>query len=245
MRTPAQIEASRRNGAKSNGPKTAEGRARSSQNSIKHGLTSNKIVILDGECEEAWAEFQTHFIAKFQPRDFVEERLVIQMAVNQWRLERVWSLQTATVDEESATQEELVAVKYEQWDTALVHACSYNARKNDLKALDQYENRFVRNFDRALRQLNQIREQYPPQHDLENEPKTEVLDEQTKTEVPDNQSKMDVLENEPNTESKAAAPARDSQIQPSAIHAIPNKTPSSIHSQCHTNTKLPDLRRIA
>ena len=148
MRTPAQIEASRRNGAKSRGPKTLEGQERSSRNAIKHGLSSSKIVVLDGECEEAWEEYQIHFIAKFQPRDFVEERLVIQMAVNQWRLERVWSLQTATVDEESETQQELIETKYEVRDTALVHACSYNARKLDLKALDQYESRFVRNSTR-------------------------------------------------------------------------------------------------
>lgn len=174
MRTPAQIEASRNNGAKSNGPKTAEGQERSSRNAVKHGLSSNRIVILDGESEEAWEEYQCHFIAKFQPRDFVEERLVIQMAFNQWRLERVWSLQTATVDEESETQQELVEAKYDQWDTALVLACAYNARKLDLKALDQYESRFIRNFDRALRQLTQIREQYPQQSVFENEPKPEV-----------------------------------------------------------------------
>ena len=95
------------------------------------------------------------------------------MAVNQWRLERVWSFQTATVDEESANQQELVEAKYEEWDTALVHACSYNARKVDLKAYDQYESRFVRNFDRALRQFNEIREQYPPQSISENEPETQ------------------------------------------------------------------------
>jgi hypothetical protein len=230
MRTPAQIEASRRNGAKSNGPKTAEGQERSSRNAIKHGLSSNKIVVLDGESEEAWEEYQRHFIAKFQPRDFVEERLVIQMAVNQWRLERVWSLQTATVDEESATQEEIVSVKYEQWDTALVHACSYNARKLDLKALDQYESRFVRNFDRALRQFNQIREQYPPQPVLENEPKTEALEQQPKTEV---------SENEPKPESNAAAPALDAQVQPSVIHPVASKISSS------TPASLPDPRRVA
>jgi hypothetical protein len=204
MRTPAQIEASRRNGAKSNGPKTAEGQERSSRNAIKHGLSSNKIVVLDGESEEAWEEYQRHFVAKFQPRDFVEERLVIQMAVNQYRLERVWSLQTATVDEESATQEEIVSVKYEQWDTALVHACSYNARKLDLKALDQYESRFVRNFDRALRQFNQIREQYPPQPVLENEPEAVPASPEPKgAEI----AEIAEPENEPKT----------------SVHAIPDK----------------------
>jgi hypothetical protein len=225
MRTPAQIEASRRNGAKSNGPKTAEGQERSSRNAIKHGLSSNKIVVLDGESEEAWEEYQRHFIAKFQPRDFVEERLVIQMAVNQWRLERVWSLQTATVDEESATQEEIVSVKYEQWDTALVHACSYNARKLDLKALDQYESRFVRNFDRALRQFNQIREQHPPQAVLENEPEIEVLEPEP-TAVPEqksagqiskNEPKPEIIENEPKPASKTVPPPSATPITRAGI----------------------------
>jgi hypothetical protein len=39
-RTPAQIEASRRNGARSKGPVTAEGKARASRNALKHGLTA-------------------------------------------------------------------------------------------------------------------------------------------------------------------------------------------------------------
>jgi hypothetical protein len=69
MRTQAQIEASRRNGAKSNGPKTDEGRTRSSQNAIKHGLSAHKFVVLEGESEDGWAEFHQGYIAKFQPRE--------------------------------------------------------------------------------------------------------------------------------------------------------------------------------
>ena len=233
MRTPAQIEASRTNGAKSKGPKTLEGQERSSRNAIKHGLSSSKIVVLDGECEEAWEEYQTHFIAKFQPRDFVEERLVIQMAVNQWRLERVWSLQTATVDEESETQQELIETKYEVWDPALVHACSYHARKLDLKALDQYESRFVRNFDRALRQFNQIREQYPPQPVSQNEPEAEASQ-------PAPQAAAEIIEseNEPKRTVENPAPR-------SAVYAFRNEISPSTSDQNRDNDELPDLRLIA
>ena len=38
--------ASRRNGAKSRGPKTAAGRERSSQNALKHGLRARRQVLL-------------------------------------------------------------------------------------------------------------------------------------------------------------------------------------------------------
>src|SRR5213592_3797718 len=51
MATQLKSETARANGAKSQGPKTAQGREKSSRNSTKHGLSSRNPLVL--ECENA------------------------------------------------------------------------------------------------------------------------------------------------------------------------------------------------
>jgi hypothetical protein len=166
-RTPAQIEASRQNGAKSKGPATEQGKARSSQNALKHGLSAHKIVVLENESEEEWESFKASFVAKFRPRDFVEEQLVLEMAVNRWRLQRSWAMQTAAIDMETARDKGYVPEEYEDWNDVEITTYSHNNRREQLDSLNQMETRLTRNFDRALRNLIQLRKQ---QAFLENEP---------------------------------------------------------------------------
>ena len=49
MPTQLKSDTARLNGAKSQGPKTAEGRANSSRNAVKHGLSSRNPLVL--ECD--------------------------------------------------------------------------------------------------------------------------------------------------------------------------------------------------
>ena len=55
MPAPDRAEINRRNAQKSTGPKTAEGKARSRFNALKHGLTA-KTAVLPGEDPVAYQE---------------------------------------------------------------------------------------------------------------------------------------------------------------------------------------------
>src|SRR5919108_3710816 len=91
-RTEAQREAARRNGAKSRGPVTPEGKQKSSRNSTQHGLTAEQIFVLNNESEEAFFELRDAIIARFQPVDELETDLCIEMAHARWRLHRIWTI---------------------------------------------------------------------------------------------------------------------------------------------------------
>ena len=68
MATTAQIAANRSNAAKSTGPLTKSGKARSSRNALRHGLTAEQVVI-SGEDPAAFETLQDDLYAHYQPAD--------------------------------------------------------------------------------------------------------------------------------------------------------------------------------
>ena len=84
--TPRQI-ANRANAQKSTGPKTAEGKARSSMNAITHGLSAQHAV-LSNEDAEAYKAVVQGWIDDLQPADTAETALVERAAIADWRLKR-------------------------------------------------------------------------------------------------------------------------------------------------------------
>jgi hypothetical protein len=71
------------------GPKTAEGKARSSRNAVKHGVRSPHPFIIEGvESPEEWEEFKLGIIESWQPVGMQELELAINVAFGHWRLRR-------------------------------------------------------------------------------------------------------------------------------------------------------------
>lgn len=98
QRTPAQIEASRRNGAKSKGPVTPEGRAISSSNALKHGLRSERRITLENEDADAFQELLDGYLKAYVPANEPEHQLVLEIARCAWRLERLAAMEAAMFD---------------------------------------------------------------------------------------------------------------------------------------------------
>jgi hypothetical protein len=82
-----KIEASRRNGEKSRGPKTEQGKQHSSWNSIKHGLLGKRLLMTDGTSKVEWDHLLDSLRQDIEPVGALEELLVEKIAKSYWRLQ--------------------------------------------------------------------------------------------------------------------------------------------------------------
>ena len=83
--TTAQSDASRQNGALSTGPATEAGKARSSLNATRHGLSGRTFFLLADEDEADWLHHTALELAMLQPRDALERAAALAVARATWR----------------------------------------------------------------------------------------------------------------------------------------------------------------
>ena len=101
-----QLEANRSNALSSTGPRTAEGKARSSRNALKHGIFAQEVVIRDGDGAEDPKQFEAlleRLWDEFQPVGALEEKLVECIAVSYWRLRRAQRFEVGAIREQADT----------------------------------------------------------------------------------------------------------------------------------------------
>ena len=161
MRTKAQIEASRRNGAKSHGPITPEGKQRSSQNALKHGLSARTVVL----CTESFALFEQleqDYIDSFEPCTIRELHLVQHMAVAEWRMRRAWAVETAITDKCLADHKAQDDRENGDCDNDFRLGVNQTRIDKDLANVQRSETRFERTQARAFAQFERLRKLRPP-----------------------------------------------------------------------------------
>ena len=88
-----QIEANRRNARLSTGPVTEEGKRRSRQNAVRHGLTAETVIHTLEDADD-YASFELAITSDFDAQSVVERELVLRLASLLWRLRRATAIET-------------------------------------------------------------------------------------------------------------------------------------------------------
>jgi len=156
---------SRANGAKSHGPKTAEGKARASMNATKHGVCAETNV-LAGESAEAFEQYRDSYAATMQPTSEVEFDLVEQMVFAQWRIRRAWAAETAALNR-------YIAAKIAGDGLEKITAAYRDGLHYDLLKMQRYEVHLDLMYRRALDNFLKLRTKLSSQEETVEAPAEE------------------------------------------------------------------------
>ena len=141
-----RILAARANGARSRGPKTPQGKARSSRNALRHGFLSARVAV-DPESRSSFREVFDLLVARLSPGDDAELGLIQEMASASWRLRRAWAMETGLL------QAGIQGCTDEVGISRLAVALGELASGPRLASLHRYETRHHLRYCRALRRL--------------------------------------------------------------------------------------------
>ena len=241
-RTEAQLLASRLNGQKSRGPQTAHGKSVSSQNAVKHGLTSRRVVLWC-EKKDEYDGLLEGLTEQFGPKSAYELQLVTDIAQARWRLNRLLDIETAAIDlsmdEDLAEFEAKYGDSEEITRTALAWInLSTNVRA--LPELHRHEVRLRRIIERSTAQLLALAAARPflPEADFQNEPEADIAEPET-----------DILQNEPEPEPQKIAPVRSTRnrilvlprVKPEIADEVPFELPDILKPGYWDDAAYPDI----
>jgi hypothetical protein len=163
MASEKQIEANRRNALNSTGPQTPEGKAASSRNALKHGLTAEHAVV-SIEDRDQFDDLLRSFQDQFQPVGPLETLLVDQIVMAAWRLTRVRAMETGLYELRLIDNSDEIDEDYRNLSPhhRLAYVFGDDCRRPDaFTTLARYETRAERAFYRALHELQRLQAARP------------------------------------------------------------------------------------
>jgi hypothetical protein len=132
MATAPQNTANRENAKYSTGPKSPEGKSRSAENAIRHGLAAGRLII-PGECKAEYEALEAYLLKTHEPIAGTETLLVQEMAQSYWLKERAIRLQNKAFAESDSTPKDLaILMRYQTTNQRAYHTA--------LKALTKLQN---------------------------------------------------------------------------------------------------------
>ncbi|MCC6391137.1 MAG: hypothetical protein IT167_11085 [Bryobacterales bacterium] len=132
----AHSDAARINGARSQGPITPEGKARSAQNGRIHGFTSSRIVFQTPEEQEDYNALVAEYAANLKPKGPIELDTFHQLIHAAWRLRNL-AIADAALYEKAAGDPLLCENPDIEKRAALLHRYRTAAERAYTRALNQ------------------------------------------------------------------------------------------------------------
>jgi hypothetical protein len=157
MSTAAQIAANQQNAQLSTGPNSEAGKAASSRNALKTGLTG-RTVLLPAEDAALYETHVAHFVNRYEPVGDDERNLVQSLADTEWRLRRIPSLEMGIYAAGRLEFADLFANEEEAARKHLIEAKVFLSYQRQLNNLSIQEGRLRRQREKDSAQLKELQE---------------------------------------------------------------------------------------
>jgi hypothetical protein len=148
----SRLRANQANAQYSSGPKTEEGKKRSSLNATRHGLLAQTLHLPEEEMT-AYHQFTDAYVKDLAPVGFVETQLAHACADLQFRLNRIAAAEHNLFSIGHLENGDLWETGEPESHTALAFAETLRRSPDPLKLLSIYEQRISRRFSQTVKQL--------------------------------------------------------------------------------------------
>ncbi len=144
------------NALKSTGPKTEDGKRRSSLNALRHGFTSH-VVVMPYEDLEAFKSFEAKCHKMYAPIGDLEKEATQSLAEFRWRMRRVGALESAMFTLGHERHAETINLGEEEnmqpIQSGFAAAVTFKVDADTLLKLSVYEQRLSKQFQAAETRL--------------------------------------------------------------------------------------------
>jgi hypothetical protein len=139
----------------STGPEISEGKKRALLNAMRHGLTS-QIVVLPSEDLRAYGDFCAQYHCDLKPSGIRERQSVQTIADIQWRINRIRAVENNLLSLGFEEQSKEIYAADPEIHRALAQAKAMQLALGDLARLSLYEQRLTRTLHQAVRALEKL-----------------------------------------------------------------------------------------
>ena len=157
----AKVEANRKNAQRSTGPRTSRGKAASSRNAIRTGLTTMTVTVMPGESQDDLDDLSEAIRNDWNPQGDHENFLVDQMISARWRLERLARYEEEAMNKEIEGPARFMsneAIRRFQAKSAHRRVLDEMAQPNNIfDKLERYTRAAERAYSKAVKELQQHR----------------------------------------------------------------------------------------